>query len=387
LGRQGDGENHENTQHPVIVYLTFNDPPSGIYSSQVIDVVNFIGSVTGKKVRLFAFVSLRGFSQNRSEIKKQLSAAIVLPMVPGLKRWRWNTVALRFLLAWYKPEVVIARSVFAARLTQLSWSGRVVYDGRGAIAAEWKEYSVVKNREILDDAESMERDSVLKSSFRIAVSQHLVDDWRREYGYSGHDHVVIPCTINNVFESIRLDESAIEVARKHFGFSASDIVLVYSGSVAGWQSMSLLYSFLRKQLKVSPLCKVLFLSPGSPDIDALAQEFPRQIVRRACAPDQVPGLLLAGDYGLLLREQSVTNKVASPVKFAEYLSCGLPIIISENLGDYSEFVRTFRCGSGPDNICLVKVSTQEKRRIRELGLAHFTKSAFESQYQLLASLK
>jgi hypothetical protein len=32
-----------------------------------------------------------------------------------------------------------------------------------------------------------------------------------------------------------------------------------------------------------------------------------------------------------------TNKIASPVKFAEYLTCGLNIIISNNLGVYTDF--------------------------------------------------
>ena len=32
------------------------------------------------------------------------------------------------------------------------------------------------------------------------------------------------------------------------------------------------------------------------------------------------------------------NQVASPTKFAEYLMCGLPIVISPNVGDFSELV-------------------------------------------------
>ncbi len=50
------------------------------------------------------------------------------------------------------------------------------------------------------------------------------------------------------------------------------------------------------------------------------------------------------DYGLLLREKSITNKVASPVKFAEYLYAGLRVLISPEIGDYSEMVSYYNLG-------------------------------------------
>lgn len=49
---------------------------------------------------------------------------------------------------------------------------------------------------------------------------------------------------------------------------------------------------------------------------------------------------LAGDVGLLLREDSLTNRVASPVKFAEYLRCGLPVVLTPYVGDFSELGAT-----------------------------------------------
>lgn len=54
--------------------------------------------------------------------------------------------------------------------------------------------------------------------------------------------------------------------------------------------------------------------------------------------------LNAADFGLLLRENVVTNNVASPTKFSEYLLSGLPVIISTNVGDFSDYVKANRCG-------------------------------------------
>jgi glycosyltransferase involved in cell wall biosynthesis len=54
--------------------------------------------------------------------------------------------------------------------------------------------------------------------------------------------------------------------------------------------------------------------------------------------------LKLGDVALLLREFSVVNRVASPVKFAEYLAAGLPVIITDGVGDCSTLVRRSRLG-------------------------------------------
>jgi glycosyltransferase involved in cell wall biosynthesis len=53
---------------------------------------------------------------------------------------------------------------------------------------------------------------------------------------------------------------------------------------------------------------------------------------------EIQNYLAVGDLGLLLRERNSVNRVASPVKFAEYLACGLPVLVSPGVGDFSHFV-------------------------------------------------
>ena len=102
-------------------------------------------------------------------------------------------------------------------------------------------------------------------------------------------------------------------------------------------------------------------------------------------PDEVFDYLCIADYGWLVREQSITNRVASPVKFAEYLISGLKILISENLGDYTAFCYENQCGviikdelSSPT---LNKLSYSEKLVIHQIALKNFTKENFKKEYQ------
>ncbi len=54
--------------------------------------------------------------------------------------------------------------------------------------------------------------------------------------------------------------------------------------------------------------------------------------------------LAVSDLGLLLRERNSVNRVASPVKFAEYLASGLPVLVSPGVGDCPDIVRRDRVG-------------------------------------------
>jgi hypothetical protein len=373
----------------MILYLTFNDAPSGIFSSQVIDVVKFLNTHFQEKVQLVSFVSSRQYFSHNAKIKTELSDAIVLPMFPGVHRWRWNTFLLFLVDLFIKPNKIIGRSVLATQLAlNIRNRGRlneVIYDGRGAIKAEWEEYQVIQNLKMRAEIFNLEREVVLKSDYRIAVSSKLIDYWQNEFGYHSNHHVIIPCTLNKLFEDIVLTEQTINEAKKTIGFDENAIVFVYSGSVAGWQSFDMLYDYISPILNTDSNYKLMFLSDEDENILKLQHQFPHQVICKKLKVNDVPKYLLAADYGLLLREETVTNQVASPVKFAEYIACGLKVIISDHLGDYTELVETCENGmlNGKQVSLHKKVLLSEKHKIKRIAQANFSKIHFLVQFKNL----
>ena len=117
---------------------------------------------------------------------------------------------------------------------------RIIYDGRGAISDEWNEYNVVQDHRLLKNINSLEENAIINSDYRIAVSESLVSYWNKVFNYKNYNHVVIPCTINNVFEHLDISNSKILKIRNELNFKINDIVFVYSGSLSGWQSFDLL---------------------------------------------------------------------------------------------------------------------------------------------------
>lgn len=375
----------------MIFFLTFNDQPSGIFSGQVIDVVKFLREKLNCQVKLVSFVSIRNFSDTKKTIRKQLPDAIVLPMFPKLKNWKKNIVSLKFIVNKYKPGLIIGRSVLATELALMLKEKRkgikVVYDGRGAIASEWKEYNVVGDSALVNTIYELEKNSILNTDFRIAVSEQLHQFWESEFQYKSNSHVVIPCTLNKGFEKINISEGSIKSSRQLLNIDKETVLLAYSGSIAGWQSFDLLYDFLNPVLGSKTNSKILFLSDKDENIEKLETEFPGKIICKKVSVNDVPKYLMAADFGLLIREESITNKVASPVKFAEYLACGLKVIISDNLGDYSEFTKQHNCGYNYKEFNFSSAPTiSEKIQMNKLALEYFTKSNFISQYKKLVTI-
>jgi hypothetical protein len=77
---------------------------------------------------------------------------------------------------------------------------------------------------------------------------------------------------------------------------------------------------------------------------------------------------------------TITNQVASPTKFAEYLSNGLRVITNEGLGDFSELVRKEDLGialrDGERLPLMAPVNGSEHERLTRFAKEHFMKERF-----------
>lgn len=367
----------------MIFYLTFNDAPSGIYSSQVIDVLECLTTRSEVPVKLVAFISIRNYIKNRRTLRKQYRNAAILPMIPFLKNWRLNRYILYLLCLRYKPKAMIARGVFATNLAffarSLNLTGNVCYDGRGAIAAEWEEYKLSDQQKLQNEIPELEENAVNKCDFSIAVSEQLIQYWRQTYQYKSEKYVVIPCTLNtHVFNKIITQQEVVEQKRL-LGYAETDLLLIYSGSSAGWQSLNILKKILPALLISNPDTKILFLIQDETLIGELKIQFPDRVQCKWVDHNQVHDYLKIGDYGILIREKSITNKVSSPVKFAEYLASGLSVIISEELGDYTEFTKNNGSGYVLNNVDefiktkLYPVSAEQREKNKRLANLYFNK--------------
>ena len=161
--------------------------------------------------------------------------------------------------------------------------------------------------------------------------------------YGVQQITVIPTFVDT--SRFKFSQLSREVFRKKLGLS-DRIVFVYSGGIAPWQRIeNIIQLFIHLRRELDNLF-MLFLSPEPSVIEHLVGDQIRredmQVIR--VPHHEVGGYLCAADVGILLREKILTNRVAAPIKFSEYMCCGLPCILSEEIGDTAEVIRKEKAG-------------------------------------------
>jgi hypothetical protein len=363
-----------------MIFLTYNDNYSGIYKSQVVDVCSFIQKEFLVPIKLIAFVSIRSYSTHKKLIKSNYSNAVVLPMFPKVRLWKLNTITLFLVCLFSGERKVWARGAFAANmatsLKNMKLVKSVLFDVRGAYQAELTEYNVVADSGVVNSIEQIEKNALIKSNAQLVVSNKLVEWWKVKYNYTPGTYATIPCTLSDYFCKDFTTETEWLTKRESMGYSKDDIVLVYSGSSAGWQSFKLVDEFLYHIFSSNSNVKLIFLSNEVPKDSKVFQAYSDRISTKWVKPEEVSNILTMADYGLLIREASITNQVASPVKFAEYLACGLQVIISEGIGDFTNFVKEQDCGLVfSKDMNLEKVPFAQKIKNNQLARHYFLKES------------
>jgi len=356
-----------------VAYVTFNDLPGGIFTSQVTDTCAFLKKEFGAEVQLISFISLRKFSANRKKIKEQFDNAVVLPMWPGVRNWKMNATLLRRYLGLFEPTIIIARGPFASVLSREASAVRVCFDARGAYVAEFSEYDVSSGKIPVDEIRTTERLALTGSHCQIAVSNALLEYWNREFDFIANLAEVIPCTL-----------SAHHVAQPLAGSNKQSLTrIVFAGGNGKWQSVDHISSLLMPVFESNANVELTLLMRTMPEDFKLKEKFPERVKHMWLDETEVPAALAACDYGWMYREQSVTNQVASPVKFAEYLAAGLSVIISENLGDFSSFVQQHGCGAVvKDQLTALPAISDERRAAnRQLAQDYFLKRNYIQAYK------
>ncbi len=184
----------------------------------------------------------------------------------------------------------------------------------------------------------------------------------------------------------------IKYSLEEFSKNDNQIIGVYSGSASKWQNLNEIKKFMSIACRELKNIKFKILTYHLDSFFSLfsnEKEIENQIEIMSNKPHEVFETLKQCDFSLLIRDNNLINNVASPLKFAEYLAAGLPIIISKGIGDTEEIVNCNRVGviyneDNPKESILKMVelvNKNTKKRCLDLAENHFNiKTSFE-QYQ------
>ncbi len=355
-----------------VIHCVYREGLSTVFASQVLEPTRRL-ACSGVRTEVMVSTPVGEFVRKplRQKWKQHLSAIhqargpklTRLPSPPSRLRWLWRDE--RVLERWLRQQGLVFEPVIlhcrgpemasrAASLRRRLPSLKVVFDCRGLPAEEFLYANGMLDKPESDrPAEINEEVSRLESTFQAAVdgadavlcvsramSLYLADRMKQ-----GEKPIaIVPCCTD--LERFTCEAAKRDDVRADLGFS-DRYVVAYLGSMHRYQQPQRAIRFFKIIQELKANAALLAVTTESV---RMRSELSRAGVSESncrvvsVPPSDVPRYLSAADLGLLPRERCVVNRVASPVKFAEYLASGTPVLMTPEIGDYSEACRQHGLG-------------------------------------------
>lgn len=257
-------------------------------------------------------------------------------------------VASFFLIVRFRISILHTRSNIPIAIGYVLKSFlpiKLLYDRRGIMGEDHTEHSGWKRGGYLYNlAIWFEKRAIRKSNAIVVLTQKANDELKKSIN-SSKDILIetIPCCIDLQLFSY-VDAYSL---KDKLGLSKK-FVLIYSGSVGTYNLLNEMFDFFKEALKLIPNAHFLILTQNRDAVVNLMmnrKDIDREkITVTFVSHDKLHSYLSAGDVGLVFRRTSPTAVAASPTKFGEYLACGLPVILTPQVGDLEDIINSNRIG-------------------------------------------
>jgi glycosyltransferase involved in cell wall biosynthesis len=137
--------------------------------------------------------------------------------------------------------------------------------------------------------------------------------------------------------------------------------------------------------------EVVWLKPKNANPLSLGIPDEKQI---QAAADRIPQIIAATTFGVAICKMNAGDSLLAsmPTKIAEYLSCGIPVVVNGGLGDFDVLIKKYRAGvvieedseeairSASIELWGVLNDAETPQRCRELVINHLTLEAGVDSY-------
>jgi glycosyltransferase involved in cell wall biosynthesis len=348
-----------------VLYISYNGMLDALGQSQVIPYLKEL-SRAGVQFTLLSFERPPAFTPEGVEkcaaLRRELAASEIdwhwlrYHKTPSLAATSYDVLAgIRYgsrLVRRKQIEMVHARSHIPAAIAlrlKRRFGVKMIFDVRGLLADEyvdaghWQKGSIpYRITKTVEGRALAAADGVVTLTERIWPVMSQWESLRtRDVA-----HQVVPCCAD--LELFKFSREDRDLRRAELGLQ-DRFVIVYSGSIDGWYLTESMADFFVTMRKQRPHAHFLWLTPARHErVHELMRargigESDYTVLRSA--PRDVPSYLSAGDAGLAFIKPCFSKLASSPTKYAEYLGCGLPLIINEGVGDSDVLIAHEKVGA------------------------------------------
>lgn len=387
-----------------LLHLTVREGLSSIYPAQVARPMSVLLE-EGYDASLVVFCPVGEFVRPRLRQQWQRREQVVVDefglslqrfvLPPSRMKCLWSGVSLLRLRLRYEkrshrdillhcrgPMATELAVGAAARMPRV----RVLFDCRGMNGVEYaydRGYLAIDQapseiRVAAERIEGVEQRAAREAGQIICVSDAMRRVIKERWRVPEGKIAVVPCC-TNVAAGIRGSGYRVRL-RRELGLDERFVVL-FSGSMATWQMPKESLILFEKMLALRPNAHFLGLTTQPVKLAEFVRDsgIPQsRTTILSISHTDMPRYLAVADCGLLVRERCLVNEVASPVKFAEYLSAGVPVVLSEGIGDYSDLVRRegigavlgalpSQCGTAAVQSVLAEIGAVKRTRCQEVA--------------------
>ncbi len=349
-----------------VMFISYNEMLGGLGQSQVIPYLLGLHHAEGIRFTLLSFEKGEAFTP----VGKQHCAALQARLAADGIEWHFlryhqrpslpatmydvlaGTAYARKLIKRNQVEMIHARSHIPAAIAlslKKSFKLKLLFDLRGLMAEEyrdaghWRENSAPYRL-----TKSLERRAFANADGLVTLTEAIWPIIREWPGLRGREipHAVVPCCAD--LDKFSFDGDLRAAKRAELGVE-NRFVVVYSGSIDGWYLTAEMADFCAAAAQERPDAFFLWLTPTRHErLHALMRErglSEQQYKILALPPADVASYLSAADAGLAFIKPCFSKIASSPTKTAEYLGCGLPLIINAGIGDSDAIITQEKAGA------------------------------------------
>lgn len=244
-----------------------------------------------------------------------------------------------------KYDLIHVRSfpgMFGAILAKVLFKTKVLFDPRGLYA---EEFSYLENRVFLTKFFKFFEPYYCKFADAIVlVSRPFSEYYKSKYNIDPNRLKVIP-TFSTEPNFYKQQDSIINIKKDYFKNENAQL-FVYSGSMESWQNIEEVIIFFKLVSETIENARFAIFSKEAERFEEIFNKnFSAELFFiKALSKEEIPYYLNQADFGILFRDDHLINIVSAPIKVKDYLLSGVPIIMTANIGDSSEYVRLNKFG-------------------------------------------
>ena len=329
-----------------LVYLVYREDNVMVYESQVLEYLRAM-----KEKHLFDTIELIVFRHEKNLNKKEeVEARINRYINKSMSFWSFPVLCLFQLYvnakrlqkyidkSYSKDEqlAVVCRGDLAAYIGIRAFKGfpnsRILYDNRG-LAYEESVMSHSKNL-IHTINRNVKRKALIRTKNHCDMYNFVTNGMRdyliEEYGFdSSIPYTIIP----TLYHAEPGSNEEFQIIANKEGISPTDYVISYVGSTAAWQSTKRLIEIIRTIGEKYLYARFFILSNGEiPELQSLSDQIKSRIILKSVPHKEMKYYLRLTHVGIVIRDNNIVNHVAAPTKIAEYLTSGVMILYSGDIG-------------------------------------------------------